>query len=174
MAKTIPAVFVDRDGTVIEEVNYLSDIRDLKPFDGAGSALQMLRDAGFLVVLITNQSGVARGYFTEDFVRLTHERLQEMIGFRFDGIYYCPHGPDDGCRCRKPEPGMIEQAALELGIDISASYMIGDKPADIELAARAGMKGVLVTTGYGRETAEGTRADIIADNIAQAARIIAN
>jgi histidinol-phosphate phosphatase family protein len=117
---------------------------------------------------------VARGYFTVDFVRLTHERLQEMTGFRFDGVYYCPHGPDDGCRCRKPEPGMIEQAAAELGIDVASSYMIGDKPADIELAARAGMKGVLVTTGYGAETAGSANACIIADNIVEAARMIAS
>ena len=144
-----PAVFLDRDGTVIEEVEYLSDMRDLRPFPGVGESLQMLRNSGFAVVLVTNQSGVARGYFTEDFVQRVHARLEEMLSFKFDGIYYCPHGPDDGCDCRKPEPGMIRQAVEEIEIDLSSSYMVGDKSIDVEFAVRAGFPGLLVLTGYG-------------------------
>lgn len=144
-----PAVFLDRDGTVIEEVEYLSDMRDLRPFPGVRESLQMLRNSGFAVVLVTNQSGVARGYFTVDFVQRVHARLEEMLSFKFDGIYYCPHGPDDGCDCRKPEPGMIRQAVEEIEIDLGNSYMVGDKSIDIELAARAGFQGLLVLTGYG-------------------------
>ncbi len=146
-----PAVFLDRDGTVIEEVEYLSDMRDLRPFPGVRESLQMLRNSGFAVVLVTNQSGVARGYFSEEFVRSAHARLEEMLSFKFDGIYYCPHGPDDGCDCRKPEPGMIRQAVEEIGIDLSSSYMVGDKSIDVELAARAGFPALLVLTGYGVE-----------------------
>lgn len=144
-----PAVFLDRDGTIIEEVEYLSDIRDLRPFHGVGKSLQMLRNSGFAVVLITNQSGVTRGYFSEEFVRSVHTRLEEMLSFKFDGIYYCPHGPDDGCDCRKPKPGMIRQAVEEIGIDLNQSYMIGDKSTDVDLAVRAGFPGLLVLTGYG-------------------------
>jgi len=144
-----PAVFLDRDGTIIEEVEYLSDIRDLRPFHGVRRSLQMLRNSGFAVVLVTNQSGVARGYFSEEFVRSVHARLEEMLSFKFDGIYYCPHGPDDGCDCRKPKPGMIRQAVEEIGIDLDQSYMIGDKSIDIDLAVRAGFPGLLVLTGYG-------------------------
>ncbi len=144
-----PAVFLDRDGTVIKEVEYLSNMRDLKPFTGVGKSLRMLRNSGFAVVLITNQSGVARGYFTMDFVESVHAKLEEMLSFKFDGIYYCPHGPDDGCDCRKPKAGMIRKAVEEIGIDLNNSYMIGDKSIDIELANSLGFPGLLVLTGYG-------------------------
>ena len=167
-----PAVFLDRDGTVIEEVNYLSRIEDLRPIDGVSHSLQMLRDAGFSVVLITNQSGVARGYFTEDFVRLTHRELEARIGFAFDGIYYCTHGPDGGCRCRKPAPGMVEQAAADLGLDITRSFVVGDKTVDLELARQAGMPGILVLTGYGGRIDQPTAAEHVAPDINEACRWI--
>ncbi|HEX9114396.1 MAG TPA: HAD family hydrolase, partial [Nitrospirota bacterium] len=122
------AVFLDRDGTVIEEVGYLSDLKQLRLIPGAAAAIRGLNDAGFKVVLVTNQSGVARGYFTEAFVRETHDLLEKMLGLegaRLDGVYYCPHHPKAGnsrytvvCDCRKPGTGMLEQAARELGVDI--------------------------------------------------------
>jgi len=163
-----PAVFLDRDGTVIEEVEYLSRLEEIRPYEGASEALHALRRAGFLVVLLTNQSGVARGYFTEEFVCRTHERLQEMLGFRFDGLYYCPHGPDEGCSCRKPRTGLLERALGDLPIDLGASYMVGDKPADMELAGNAGLAGILVRTGYGRRSEASVRAVRICDNLKDA------
>ena len=166
-------VFLDRDGTLIEEAEYLSKLEDIRPMPGAAEALGRLRDAGYAVVLITNQSGVARGFFSEEFVKQTHERLEDILEFSFDGIYYCPHGPDEGCGCRKPATGMVERAARELNIDLAKSFVIGDKPADIELAEAAGMKGVMVLTGYGRESAGSVRAAYIADDLKDACAWIA-
>ncbi|HET7318622.1 MAG TPA: HAD family hydrolase [Nitrospirota bacterium] len=153
------AVFLDRDGTVIEEVGYLSDLKQLRLIRGAAAAIRGLNDAGFKVVLVTNQSGVARGYFTEAFVRETHDLLEKMLGLEgahLDGVYYCPHHPKAGnspytaaCDCRKPGTGMLEQAARDLGIDIRASFVVGDKWSDVELGQRAGAHSVLVGTGYG-------------------------
>jgi len=168
-----PAVFLDRDGTLIEDVHYLSRLEDIRPMPGAAECLGRLRAAGFAVVLITNQSGVARGYFSEEFVKQAHERLEDILGFRFDGIYYCPHGPDEGCGCRKPATGMAESAVRELNIDLAASFVIGDKPADIELALAAGMRGVLVLTGYGRESEGSVRAAYVAHDLKDACAWIA-
>jgi D-glycero-D-manno-heptose 1,7-bisphosphate phosphatase len=152
------AVFLDRDGTVIEEVGYLSDLKQLRLIPGAAASIRRLNEAGLKVVLVTNQSGVARGYFTEAFVRQTHELLGKMLGLegaRFDGIYYCPHHPKAGdspytgaCDCRKPGTGMLEQAARELDIDVKASFVVGDKWSDVELGQRAGAHAILVRSGY--------------------------
>jgi len=152
------AVFLDRDGTVIEEVGYLSDLKQLRLIPGAAASIKRLNEAGLRVVLVTNQSGVARGYFTEAFVRETHELLVKLLGLegaRLDGIYYCPHHPKAGnplyaaaCDCRKPGTGMLEQAARELDIDVKGSFVVGDKWSDVELGQRAGAHSILVTTGY--------------------------
>jgi len=152
------AVFLDRDGTVNKEVGYLTDLQDLALIPGAGTAIRKLNQAGFLVVLVTNQSGVARGYFTEDFVQNTHERLVQMLreeGAWLDGIYYCPHHPSAGnapyvtvCECRKPATGLIDCAVHDLNIDKTRSYMVGDKWIDVELGQRAGIRTVLVSTGF--------------------------
>ena len=152
------AVFFDRDGTVNVEVGYLSDLEQLKLIPGAGSAIRRLNEAGLTVVLVTNQSGVARGYFTEDFVRETHLLLASMLthdGARFDGIYYCPHHPRSGnspylreCDCRKPGTGMLNQAARELDIDLARSFVVGDKWSDVELGQRAGAVSILVESGF--------------------------
>jgi D-glycero-D-manno-heptose 1,7-bisphosphate phosphatase len=152
------AVFLDRDGTVIEEVGYLSDLKQLRLIPGAAASIKRLNEAGLKVVLVTNQSGVARGYFTEAFVSETHELLGKMLGLedaRLDGIYYCPHHPKAGdspymaaCDCRKPGTGMLEQAARELGIDVKASFVVGDKWSDVELGQRAGAHSILVRSGY--------------------------
>lgn len=158
-----PAVFVDRDGTIIEDVEYLSDIGDLRPIPGASESLKRLRQAGFLVILVTNQSGVARGYFDEAFVRKTHQVLEEILDFRFDSIYFCPHGPNQGCICRKPATGMIDLAFRDFPIQRERSIVIGDKPADIELARNAGMLGILVQTGQGNQPVEISPTFVAAD-----------
>jgi D-glycero-D-manno-heptose 1,7-bisphosphate phosphatase len=152
------AVFFDRDGTVTEEVGYLTDIAKLRLIPGAGEALRKLNEAGFKVVLVTNQSGVARGYFSESLVHEAHNLLERMLrkdGARLDGIYYCPHHPTAGdsdytkeCDCRKPGTGLLDRAAKDLDIGITDSYVVGDKWSDVELAQRAGAGAVLVMTGF--------------------------
>jgi D-glycero-D-manno-heptose 1,7-bisphosphate phosphatase len=179
------AVFFDRDGTVIEEVGYLNDLKQLRLIPGAAVAIRRLNEAEFKVVVVTNQSGVARGYFTEAFVRETHGLLEKMLGIegaRLDGVYYCPHHPKAGsspytaaCDCRKPGTGMLEQAARELGIDIRASFVVGDKWSDVELGQRAGAHAVLVRTGYAPDDPGNVRPehlgdpDFIAETITEAA-----
>lgn len=152
------AVFLDRDGTVNVEVGYLKDLADLRLIPGAGAAIKRLNEAGLKVILVTNQSGIARGYFSESFVQETHERLTQMLrdeGARLDGIYYCPHHPKAGashytkeCDCRKPGTGLIDQAVREHALDVKASYMVGDKWSDVELGQRAGAHAILVQTGF--------------------------
>jgi D-glycero-D-manno-heptose 1,7-bisphosphate phosphatase len=152
------AVFLDRDGTVNEEVGYLDDLGKLRLIPGAGAAIRRLNETGFTVVLVTNQSGVARGYFPESLVHDAHERLDELLkseGARIDAVYYCPHHPKAGnsqytreCDCRKPRTGLIDKAVKDLGIDIRHSYLVGDKWSDIELAQRAGVHAVLVASGF--------------------------
>ncbi len=152
------AVFLDRDGTVTEEVGYLSDLTMLRLLPGAGTAIRKLNQAGFKVILVTNQSGVARGLFPEALVQEAHARLAKMLeqeGAQLDGIYYCPHHPHAGathytriCDCRKPETGLIDRAVNELAIDLNQSVMVGDKWIDVELGQKAGMKSILVGTGF--------------------------
>ncbi len=163
-----PAVFLDRDGTVIDDVAYLSRLEDIRPVPGVSETLRKLREAGYAVVLVTNQSGVARGYFDEIFVQETHRVLEELLDFRFDGIYYCPHGPDDRCPCRKPSPGMVNRAIEELCLKRPGSYVVGDKDADMELARNTGLQGILVRTGYGQQYSGQTHASHVADDINEA------
>lgn len=155
------AVFLDRDGTVNEEVGYLDHADRLMVLPQVGEAISLLNKNGLLAVLVTNQSGVARGYFPESTVKEVHERLKNILkedGAHLDGIYYCPHHPEVGlpeyrinCNCRKPKTGMIDAAAKDLSIDVKRSYMVGDKISDIEFAQKVGAKGIMVMTGYGRE-----------------------
>jgi D-glycero-D-manno-heptose 1,7-bisphosphate phosphatase len=157
-----PAVFLDRDGVLIEEVGYLADPCQVVLIPGAGPAIASLNRAGIPVVVVTNQAGIARGYLSESRLAEIHGRLEALLaaeGARIDAIYYCPHHPTDGvapyrlqCSCRKPQPGMLLQAATDLGIDLPRSSMIGDKAVDLEAGARAGCRPILVKTGYGRET----------------------
>ena len=121
-------------------------------FPFAGSAIRRLNQADLAVIVVTNQSGVARGYFPESLVQQVHERIRQelaSVGAFVDGIYYCPHGSADACNCRKPKTGMIESAAREHYLDVPRSFVVGDRYGDMELAARAGCKGVFVRTGYG-------------------------
>jgi D-glycero-D-manno-heptose 1,7-bisphosphate phosphatase len=152
------AVFLDRDGTINEEVGYLTDLSRLRLIPGAGAAIKRLNHAGYKVILVTNQSGVARGYFPESLVHEAHERLTNMLreeGAVLDGIYYCPHHPTEGntsytmiCDCRKPGTGLIDKAAMDFDIDINRSFLIGDKWSDVELAQRSGVLAILVMSGF--------------------------
>lgn len=153
--KNAVAVFLDRDGTINEDVGYLSDPADLILIDGAARAIKRLNDCGVKAIVITNQSGVARGYFSEKELGEINRKLADMLsegGARLDGIYYCPHHPDDGCPCRKPDTGLAARAAGEHGVATARSYVVGDKPSDMELARNFGGKAVLVLTGEGKET----------------------
>jgi D-glycero-D-manno-heptose 1,7-bisphosphate phosphatase len=146
------AVFLDRDGTIAEEVGYLNHLDRFRMFPFAGAAIRRLNQAGLPVVVVTNQSGVARGYFPESLVQQVNDCMQRELtaaGARVDAIYYCPHSSEDHCECRKPGTGMMERAAREHHIDLSRSYMVGDRYGDMELAFRAGCKAIFVRTGYG-------------------------
>ncbi len=167
------AVFFDRDGTINEEVGYITDLNKLRLIPGASAAIRRLNEAGFKVVVVTNQAGVARGHFTEPFILETHKLFLEMLraeGARIDGIYYCPHHPTIGnssytvdCDCRKPKTGMIDRAARDLHIDVNASYMVGDKWSDIEMGQRAGASTVLVRTGFGSDEQNNDRPSTVAE-----------
>jgi D-glycero-D-manno-heptose 1,7-bisphosphate phosphatase len=157
------AVFLDRDGTMIEERGYLNRLDLVAPFPYTAAAIARLREAGFAVVVVTNQAGIARGYFDEDFVRSVHAHLNTLLPPNAipDAYYFCPHHPDGVvaayrtvCRCRKPAPGMIEQAVADMGLDVSRSFVVGDKWLDIGLANQAGARGILVRTGYGADNAD--------------------
>jgi D-glycero-D-manno-heptose 1,7-bisphosphate phosphatase len=161
------AVFLDRDGTINEEVGYMDRLEKLKLIPVAAEAIRLINASGMKAVVVTNQSGVARGLFDESLVDAVHIRLREMLrteGAFLDGIYFCPHHPTEGrerylmtCDCRKPAPGLLLQAATDLHLEIVRSYMVGDTLKDIEAGARAGARGVLVKTGYGSESAETLR-----------------
>jgi D-glycero-D-manno-heptose 1,7-bisphosphate phosphatase len=147
------AVFLDRDGTINEEMGYINHLSRFVLLSRTAAAIKKLNEARVKVVVVTNQSGAARGYFPVSLVEEVHGHLRNLLsleGAHLDGIYTCTHGPQDGCPCRKPLPGLILQAARELHIDLSRSYVVGDRYKDIQTGANAGVKGVLVLTGYGR------------------------
>jgi D-glycero-D-manno-heptose 1,7-bisphosphate phosphatase len=154
------AIIMDRDGTVCDEVGYVNHVDRIRLLPGSAEAIRAANETGFQTVVVTNQAGVARGYFAESLVDEVHDRVRELLaaeGARLDGIYFCPHHPDVGapayrktCGCRKPLPGMLERARDEMGIDLSASYMVGDSVKDLEAGRRAGTTTVLVLTGYGK------------------------
>ncbi len=179
-----PAVFIDRDGTLCDEVGYLDHLSRFRLFPYAVDAVRLLNEAGFLAVVVTNQAGVARGYFPESFVHEVHEVLRERMAegdARLDALYYCPHHPEAGsppyrqsCECRKPKPGMLHRAFRELGADLRRSYVIGDRYHDVEMAWAVGARGVFVRTGHGagellHKSASWKRPpDRIADDLLQA------
>jgi len=136
------AIFLDRDGVINVDHGYVGSIKDFEFISGVFEALRMLQKKGYKLFIVTNQSGIGRGYYSEeDFLKLTEWMLQrfEEEGIRIEEVAYCPHHPDAGCSCRKPEPGMIEKLARMYGIDLKNSYMIGDKPSDVEAGRRAGV-----------------------------------
>jgi D-glycero-D-manno-heptose 1,7-bisphosphate phosphatase len=145
-----PYVFLDRDGTLIEDRGYPHRLADYAPLPGAVEAVRLLRAAGFGVAIVTNQSGIARGYFGEEDFRAFQAHLERDFaaqGAPIDASYHCPHLPDAGCACRKPSPGLVLRAARELGADLAASWVVGDQASDAELAARAGCRAVVVGAG---------------------------
>jgi D-glycero-D-manno-heptose 1,7-bisphosphate phosphatase len=168
-------VLVDRDGTLNLEKNYLSDPDQLELISGAGAALKRLQEAGWGICVVSNQSGVARGHFDMKQLAKVHRRLEEMLtrfDVQLDGIYLCPHSPDDRCNCRKPLPGMVHQAVADHGFDPRQAWVIGDKEVDVGLGHALGAKSILVRTGYGKRYESETKADFIADDLAGAIDLI--
>jgi D-glycero-D-manno-heptose 1,7-bisphosphate phosphatase len=150
-----PMLLLDRDGTLNVEVDYLANPEELELLPGAVESIRRAHELGWTVAVITNQSGLARGYYDQEDLDAVHTRLKKLIEEgreKLDGIYVCPHGPSDGCECRKPKPGLLIQAAQELHGDLSRSVMVGDKTADLSAGLAAGTHTVLVRTGYGRDT----------------------
>ena len=156
---TRPAVFIDRDGTLTEEVGYVNHPARLRLLPRSAEAIRRLNRAGTPAVVVTNQAGIARGYFSDTVMHAVNAELAaqlERAGARLDGIYVCPHHPTEGaapyrtlCDCRKPNPGLLLRAAEELRLDLTRSIMVGDKPSDLEVAPKVGARSVLVLTGYG-------------------------
>jgi len=176
------AVFIDRDGTLIEEVGYLDRPERVELFPYSVPAIAALNRAGIRVILVTNQSGVARGFFSEDVVARVHHHIAGLLaegGARIDAYYYCPHHPDGKlaqyakrCDCRKPGRGMVDRAVRDLGIVPERSYTVGDRWLDVRLARTVGARGVLVRTGYGlteeSRRPDGLTADAVVDNLVAA------
>lgn len=166
---------IDRDGTINVEKHYLSDPDQVELYPGVAAAIRRLNRLNLGVVIVTNQSGVARGYFHMARLEEIHTRLYALLeaeGAVIDGIYICPHGPDEDCTCRKPLPGMVEQAVADHHFDPSQAFMIGDKEVDVELGRAVGAATFLVRTGHGPKFVEGTKADHVVDDLAAAVKII--
>ncbi len=179
-----PAIFIDRDGTLSHEVGYLNHPSRYRLYPFAVDAVRLINRSGYLAVLVTNQAGVARGYFAEPMIDKVHAQIRTAMArgdARLDGIYYCPHHPSVGqppyrldCDCRKPKPGLILRAQADLDIDLGASYVIGDRPSDLTLAWNVGARAVFVKTGYGLGEWEGRasswarRPDLVAGNLLEA------
>lgn len=171
------AVLLDRDGTIMRDVHYCRRSEDVELLPRAASGLRLLSDSGFILAVITNQSGVARGYFTEAMLGKIHEAMQAKLleaGVRIDAIYYCPHHPDDGCECRKPKPELANRAIKNLGIEVSQSFVIGDRLMDIELARAIGCRGIMINGEYTAIELKdsGISPDFIATDIESAAKWI--
>lgn len=156
------AIFIDRDGTIIKERNYTYKPDEVELLPTVAEAIKLMKDKGFKIIVVTNQSGIGRGYFSLQEFQSTNARLFELLKANsevrhraeIDKIYFCPHRPEDNCECRKPKPGMVNQAVSEFNIDLKSSYIIGDRSEDIELGKCAGLQAtILVLTGYGKETA---------------------
>ncbi len=170
--KKSAAVFLDRDGTLMRDVDYCGDPRNVNIFPGVPVALGKLRNRGYKLIVITNQSGIGRGFFNEKQYRAVEEEVSRQLGQGvIEGTYYCPHLPGAGCKCRKPSPEMIFAAARDHNIDLARSFFVGDKQTDIDCGRNAGVKTVLVRTGYGNETAE-RLADFVAPDLREAADFI--
>jgi D-glycero-D-manno-heptose 1,7-bisphosphate phosphatase len=178
------AVFLDRDGTLNEEVGYINHIERLRLYPWAAEAVRKLNRAGLPVIVTTNQSGVGRGYFSEELVHRVHQKIALELAAseaRLDAFYYCPHHPESAqetyrkkCQCRKPQAGMLEEAARRFNVDLKSSYVVGDSTRDMEMGFNAGSRTVLVMTGYGRGNYENLlgrwrrKPDLIAENLLEA------
>jgi D-glycero-D-manno-heptose 1,7-bisphosphate phosphatase len=170
------AVFLDRDDTIIRDPGYLSDPNGIDILPGAAEAIRVLNELGIPAIIITNQSGIARGFFTEETLEAIHKRLTDLLaeqGARIDAIYYCPHHPDGtreeyrtACTCRKPQPGLLLRAAEDFGLDLMHCYLVGDKPIDLETIHKVGGKGILVSSE--KDMALKTKTDFMAATIKDA------
>ena len=183
-----PAVFLDRDGTINEQMGYVNHLSRFQLLPGVARAIRGLNEAGLAVVVVTNQSGLARGYFPESLLEAVHAEMYRLLaqeGARLDGLYVCPHHPEAkeerfrlDCDCRKPRTGLLERAAAELGLDLGRSYMVGDRWSDLRCGAAVGATTVLVLTGYGRGDAayvgpgQTVQPDHVAEDLEAAARWI--
>jgi D-glycero-D-manno-heptose 1,7-bisphosphate phosphatase len=165
-----PALFLDRDGTLMEEVDHCRDPAHVRTYAGAAEELARARSLGWAAIIITNQSGIGRGYFTVEQFLSVQEELLRQLGGQIDAAYMAPDLPDSGSPRRKPAPGMILEAAREHGIDLRRSFMIGDKRLDIECGRNAGVKTILVSTGYGSREGD-CSPDFTAPTVAEAIRI---
>jgi len=169
-----PAVFVDRDGTLMHDADYCSKPDQVRVFDGVSDALRRLKNAGYQIIVITNQSGIGRGFFTENDYRAVEAEVSRQLGNGLiDATYFCPDPPGKPSKCRKPEPGMVLQAAREHDVDLSRSFLIGDKEIDAECAHNAGIRAIRVRTGFDKMT-DGSCADWVAEDLPAAAKIILN
>ena len=180
------AIFLDRDGTLNVDVGYLHTLDQLQLFPWTGDALRLLKRAGFMLVVVTNQAGIARGMIDPGFVEIAHAEMRRRLqagGADLDALYFCPHHPDGSvpalaieCRCRKPSPGMIEDAIADLGIDPARSWVIGDKWLDVRLGQAVGAKTILVRTGWGAQQEQarpaGQQVDAVCDNLIHAVSLI--
>ena len=166
------AIFLDRDGTICEDSGYISSPDDVKLLPGAVDGLKMLMQADYLLIIVTNQSGIARGYFTEKELKAVNQRVTDILdkgGIKIDKIYYCPHHPDENCRCRKPEPGMVLRAVTEFGLELKKCYIIGDSSRDIECGRRLGIRSVLISD---KREDDQSNPDYIAGDLKEAAEWI--
>jgi D-glycero-D-manno-heptose 1,7-bisphosphate phosphatase len=165
-------VFIDRDGTIMHDVDYCSDPKQVQVFNGAAAALRRLKDAGYKIIVITNQSGIGRGFFTEKQYRAVETEVSRQLGGDLvEATYFCPDVPGKPSKCRKPAPGMVLQAAKDHDVDLSRSFLIGDKEIDAECAHHAGVRAIRVRTGFDKMT-DGSCADWVAEDLAAAAEII--
>ncbi|OLD04676.1 MAG: hypothetical protein AUJ07_03345 [Crenarchaeota archaeon 13_1_40CM_3_53_5] len=176
MAKS--AVFVDRDDTLIADVGYCKDPNRIQLLPGVVKGLQKLSQAGFAIIVVTNQSGVGRGFFTRDDLEAVHARLQsklEAVGVSLRAIYYCPHLPEDSCSCRKPRPGLLLQAASEMKLNLRTCFMIGDRELDLSAGRAAGTRTILVSNKEPQELTDAEHtADFVVKDLVGAARVILN
>jgi D-glycero-D-manno-heptose 1,7-bisphosphate phosphatase len=181
------AIFIDRDGTLNEDIGYVATVDQLILYPWAAEAVRLINRAGLKAIVVTNQSGVARGMHTEETLKAIHSTMIEDLaeqGARIDAVYYCPHHPEIGdsryriaCKCRKPQTGMLDAASREHNIDLGRSFVIGDKATDIQLAHNAGTRAALVLTGYGRQTRahpehRSRTPEIVAKNLLEAVKQI--
>ena len=170
----LPAVFIDRDGTIMEDTDYCSHPKDVRIFPGVLEALRRLKSRGFKLIIITNQSGIGRGLFTVDQYRAVEAEVLRQLGNGLvDATYYCPDAPEQHSNCRKPAPGMVVKATQDYQIDLSRSFLIGDKEVDVECAHNAGVRAIRVRTGIQHDVT-GSNADWVADDMPAAVQIILN
>lgn len=163
------AFFLDRDGTIIKDPGYLKCFKDIRVLPNTKKSLTILKQLGYKIIVVTNQSGIARGYFSKDFVVETHQIINTRVGSLIDAFYFCPHLPEDNCSCRKPKTGLIEQAICDFNIKKEGSFVVGDKESDIELGLNAGIVPILVLSGEGKKYKSSTKASYVFKNLYEVA-----